>query len=150
MSAPVATFARARPEHADRVGARVRESDRVELAALGIEDVPARLRMAIALDGDARAVLVDGEAVALIGCAERGPGQGAPWMICADDIERARRLIVKHCPRWVRAWKRRWAALANATHADNALHHRFIEHCGFTWTGDVEVNGHSFRTFAYV
>lgn len=144
------SFTRAKPEHARRVGEKVRDSDRIELEALGIKDVPGRMAEAIALDGDARAVLVDGEAVALLGCAAIAPGVGAPWMICAHDIDRARRLIVRHCPRWARAWARRWPKLANASHGDNALHHRFIEHCGFRWTGEVQINGHAFRTFANV
>lgn len=100
------------------------------------------------LKGDVRAVLdPQGRAVALFGCVEVGPGQGAPWMLCAKGIRGARRFIVKHGARRVAAWLKRWPRLRNATHAGNTLHHRFIEHCGFVWAGEMDVNGHGFRVF---
>jgi hypothetical protein len=144
-------FARAKPEHAAQVAASLRESDRVELLALGIEDPAARLHAILGIKGDARAVLDrNGQAVALFGCAEVQPGAAAPWMLCADGISRGRKLILRHGPRWLRAWARRWGALRNASHAGNKMHHRFIEAIGFKWAGAMKINGHDFRVFEYV
>lgn len=144
-------FARATPEHAAEVAASLRESDRAELRIIGVEDAAERLAAILMLRGDARAVLdKDGRAVALFGCAETEAGAAAPWMLCADRIKVARKLIVKHGARWVRAWAKRWPRLQNATHAENRLHHRFIEACGFRWAGETTINGHAFRVFEYV
>jgi hypothetical protein len=147
----VSAFVRAKPEHALEVANNLRDSDRAELAALGITDPVKRLQWALTIPGDVRAVLnSDGEAVAIFGCAELAPGVGAPWMLCARGIRSAGRFIVKHGARRVRAWRKRWPELRNATHADNTMHHRFIEKCGFAWIGTSMFNGHKFRLFAYV
>lgn len=144
-------FVRATPEHALAVANDLRDSDRSELAALGIDDPVARLSWALTIPGDARAVLnADGRPVAIFGCAEVSVGHGAPWMLCARGVRSAGRFIVKHGRRRVAAWRRRWPHMQNATHAGNALHHRFIEHCGFIWSGAVTINGHEFRVFSNV
>lgn len=133
------------------VASDLRDSDRVELAALGIDDVGARLKWALTIPGDVRAVLnADEQAVAIFGCAELSSGHGAPWMLCARNIRSAGRFIIKYGRRRVAAWLRRWPHLQNATHADNTLHHRFIEYCGFTWSGDAMINGHKFLVFSHV
>lgn len=148
---PVACFVRARPEHAEAVAANIRDSDRAELAILGHIDPAARLTFALSLPGDARAVLAaDGQPVALFGCAEVSDGCGAPWMLCARDIRKAARFIVKHGARRVRAWARRWPTMRNATLATNKMHHRFIEACGFVWAGEIIVNNAKFRVFEHV
>jgi hypothetical protein len=144
-------FVRAKLDHALEVARNIRESDSAELAALGISDVEARLRWALNIPGDVRAVLNrDGLAVAIFGCAEISPGVGSPWMLCAKGIQSARRFIMKHGKRRVEAWRKRWPVLRNATYAGNRMHHRFIEHCGFTWMGEAQINGHPFKVFAYV
>jgi hypothetical protein len=151
MTKATGAFVRAKPEHVLSVSRDLRDSDRLELAAWGISDVEARLNWALTIPGDARAVLnAQGTPVAIFGCAEIAPGVGSPWMLCARGINSAGRFIVRHGARRVAAWAKRWPKMQNATHAANRLHHRFIEHCGFSWVGETQVNGHDFKVFAYV
>lgn len=150
MLRQVPRFAKATPAHAAEVAASLRSSDRRELSVIGIRNHAERLAQIITIDGDARAVLdAEGRAVALFGCAANEHG-GAPWMLCATGINRARRLIVKHGERWVRAWARKWGQLRNASFSENKLHHRFIEKCGFSWVGMTTINNQQFRVFEYV
>lgn len=144
-------FRRAKPEHAERVARELRAEDRRELEALGHQDVVARLLYALTVKGDSRAIInARGDAVAIIGCAVIGDGVASPWMLCAQDHATARKLMVRHCPRWVRAWAKSMGRLINATYAENRMHHRFIEHCKFKWAGETVINGSSFKVFEYV
>lgn len=144
-------FAKATDTHARRVARHIRQSDKQELEALGINDPEARLKWAIRQTGDARAIIdADGVAVAIFGVCELDRGAAAPWMICADDVASAKRLIARHGKRWVRAWRKRWPLLRNCSDGRNLMHHRFIEWCGFTWAGETRIGGVSFRIFEHV
>lgn len=148
-SAPM--FAKATETHARRVARHIRESDRRELEALGISNPETRLKWAIRQNGDARAIIdADGVAVAIFGVCEIERGMAAPWMICAEDVASAKRLIARHGKRWVRSWRKRWPVLRNCSDSRNALHHRFIEWCGFAWAGETRIGSQSFRIFEHV
>lgn len=144
-------FRRATPAHVESLAARLRPEDFEEARAAGVEDVHARLLLSIAKPGDHRALidLQSGRTLAILGAVETDYG-ASPWMLCADDISRAGRFSLKHVPRWVRVWARKWGELHNAVYARNTMHQRFIERCGFEWRGETSINGHPFRLFAYV
>lgn len=144
-------FARATPEHIESLVARLRPEDAAEAVAAGVTDIKAKLLESIAQDGDHRAIvdLKSGRALAVLGVIATEYG-ASPWMMCADDINRAWRFSLRHVPRWVRAWARKWGQLHNAVYARNIMHQRFIERCGFEWRGEASINGHPFRLFAYV
>lgn len=147
-------FARATLAHVREVASDLRAEDRAELEALGVTSPHTHLAKPLRMDGDMRAILdADGRCVGLFGVAINGAGEAriaAPWLICGAGYRRARRLIVRHLPRWVRAYRRAFGPMANLAFGANRTHHRLIEHCGFSWRGEVMISGHEFRVFEHV
>jgi hypothetical protein len=144
-------FRRATPEHIDSLISRLREPDRREAEAAGVIDLRARLLWTLEQPGDARALidLKSGRTLAVLGAQEAWYG-ASPWMLCTDDIARAKRFSLKHVPRWVRLWAKKWGQLHNAVDKRNVMHQKFIERCGFSWAGEASINDHPFRVFSYV
>jgi hypothetical protein len=145
------TFRRANQEDVVNLLLRLRPEDAREAEAAGASDIYARLTDDLAKPGDARAMVevATGRVLAILGAKQTAYG-ASPWMLCADDVSRARYFTLKHVPRWVRAWGCKWGCLLNASDKRNVMHHRFIEACGFSWLGEASINGHPFRLFSYV
>lgn len=92
---------------------------------------------------------VEGEVVCAFGVASEGllSEEGAPWMLCAEGIERHARAVLLHAGRYVARMQETFERLHNVVHADNRSAIRFLKWCGFKMGERFEMSGEPFLGF---
>jgi hypothetical protein len=139
--------------------ADIREADVTEMAALGITP---EIAMADGLKRSDWAMtgLLDGVPVCMFGVAPRSIilGEGVPWMLAANGLERAQVKFLKTCRPAVNLMRASYPKLMNFVHADNSVTIKWLRWLGFAfappnWPEDAEpprytINGHPFLLFS--
>ena len=92
---------------------------------------------------------VDGKLVCAFGVAPDGllGEEGAPWMLCAEGIERHAKAVLICARRFILEMRHQFERLANVVHADNRSAIRFLKWCGFEFGERFDINGEPFLAF---
>lgn len=132
----------AEPDHIAPLAARMREMDRIEVAAFGKSPASA-LRHGLASSLWALTALVDDEPHAMLGVAPVSmiAGLGAPWMLGSERIYRHGRELVRYGPGIVAEMRRDFERLENVVHIGNARALRFLRRFGWEISEQQEVHG---------
>lgn len=144
-----------RPPHEsdlDRLAARMREMDRRECEL--IAGLPPRQALAECVaNSEGRAMLaeIDGEPVCVFGVSEASMlgGDGYPWMLCAEGVERHARALLVLTPRFLGEMRAQYERLSNVVHAHNRAAIAFIRWCGFKLGESFQVKGEPFVRFEW-
>lgn len=73
---------------------------------------------------------------------------GFVWMMASDGIKDHWIQILRETRPWVDRIRGHYRLLANAVHAENTTHIRWLKWAGFTFLREFEFNGHRFFEFA--
>lgn len=124
----------ARDEDAVELAAAMREADRAELAAVGV-DPEHGVRSSIAASRWALTARDDVGIVCVFGLAVYGTALapvGAPWMLGTDRVRAHRRSLVRLGPAYIRAMVDEAPFLVNFVHAENRTAVRWLRRAGFS------------------
>lgn len=147
------TVRRATPEDAASLAPRLREADLRELLAGGFRDSPemALLEGVHSPDGAYAAVDEQDLPHILFGThPSHEPHLGFIWMMASDGIDQHWVQIVRETRTWVNELRGTYRVLANAVHAENTRHIRWLKWAGFILIRPFEFNGHTFFEFARI
>lgn len=78
------------------------------------------------------------------------PGLGLVWMMASDTIQEHWVQVLRETRPWVQRLGSGYKVLANAVHADNELHIRWLKWAGFIFLREIEFNGNRFYEFAKI
>jgi hypothetical protein len=105
---------------------RLREADRRELEACGVDYLEALLQGV--RDGPSWTIIGDlGRVVALFGCS----ASGAPWLLATDDLETHWRWFLRNSQEIVRLMQGDHPIITNAVDTRNDRHVRWLRWAGF-------------------
>lgn len=139
----------ASPDDVEAISARAREADVAEMAAMGTT-VSEALADGLRRSDWALTGLVGGEPVCMFGVAPVSilNGEGAPWMLATDGLERAQVPFLRSCKPVVREMERSYPRLLNVVDARNTVAIRWLRWLGFRFDEtDYRIGGHLFRVF---
>lgn len=121
----------ARPVHLSMVARRLREADRLEILAAGVE--PRHVMFILWRNSTHRtAAFVDGEIAMVGGCAGTlASPTGEPWLFTTAAIERVPMAFAKESRRWLSEVLRTKSCLRTACHASYEKSARFWTMLGF-------------------
>lgn len=144
------TFREPTPSDLDWLAEHMRAIDKLECRVAGGHDPREALQLGADHSLWAYVAEVDGHPVCAFGVASEsllGDGEGRPWMLCAEGIERHARAILICSRRFLREMQASFETLANIVHADNRIAIRYLKWCGFLF-GDAFVHeGERFLPF---
>lgn len=133
------------------LAARMRQSDRDEVAASTGHTAEEALTSSLLGSTQTWTGLIDGEPVCMFGV---GPlsvlaGRGAPWMLGTDTLERWPRTFLRRCRPCVAAMLSVYPWLENYVDERNTLSKKWLAWLGFTLAEEpvTLVNGARFRHF---
>lgn len=94
---------------------------------------------------------VDGRVMAIFGVAATDmlSGDGAPWLLGAQGIERCARLMLIYTRHYLRRMQGEYDMLANAVHVENKAAIRYLKWCGFEFGAHFTRNGETFAHFSW-
>ena len=75
-------------------------------------------------------------------------GLGLVWMSATDEILEHTRIFLRHSQEGVVMMHDHYQTLWNVVHAENIIHRRWIEWCGFTMGAPHVIRGHDFIEFS--
>lgn len=136
-------------EDLDLVAARMRAMDKLECRVVGRHEPREALAEGVASSLWAYAAIVDNEPQCVFGVASDGllGEEGAPWMLCADGIERHARALLICSKRFVGEMATSFERLANVVHAHNRVAIRYLKWCGFEFGETIMIDGEPFLCF---
>ena len=149
----------ARVEDIPIIAADARMGDITEMAALGTT-VSAAMVDGLERSDWALTGMIDDVPVCMFGVAPRSIilGEGVPWMLSANGLERAQVKFLKACRPAVKAMTNSYPRLMNFVHADNRVTIKWLRWLGFSfappnWPKDealprYSVNGQPFLLFS--
>lgn len=144
-------FRRPTESDLDAIAAAMRPMDAKE--CLLVAGLPAReaLKECVANAEWASVALIDDKPVCVFGLTEASMlgGDGYPWMLCAEGVERHARTLLICAPRFVGEMQAQCERLSNVVHAHNRSAIRFLKWCGFTFGEEFHVKGEPFLTFSW-
>jgi len=79
-----------------------------------------------------------GENVALAGVDDVGSGHGLIWMVATPSLLNHQIEFLKHSKAWIEEVTRPYSLVGNLVHAENKVHLRWLQWCGFTFLRKVE------------
>lgn len=121
-------------EHARALAPRMRAADAAEVWASGRLTPLEALERSLALSPLAWAGTVDGEPACVFGAASTSllGGDGVPWLLGSDAIERHQRAFLRRNREYVRQMQAAFPTLRNMVDARNATSIRWLRWLGFT------------------
>lgn len=121
----------AEPGHVQHIAARVRLDDWRELYALGFApDIAIRISLRSALM--AWTGTVDDVPICMFGVSPGELGEGRPWMVGTEDLDRFAVVFLRRCRKQVEAMLDMFPVLANYVSADNVRAIEWLRWLGFT------------------
>ncbi|AHE52569.1 hypothetical protein [Sphingomonas sanxanigenens] len=139
----------ARPRHVRRIAQAMRDADRRECAAIGL-DPRAALRRGLAGSALCRTALVDGEPEAMFGLVVRSAvaGEGMPWLLGTDRVMAQGRALLALGPGAIAEMQAVTPRLANRVAVENGRAIRLLRRWGFVVEDTArEVGGVMFLPF---
>jgi hypothetical protein len=120
---------------AELIATGLRDADEMELEAQG-QDVGDALTESYAMTPDCRAVVVEGETVALFGVAptpSQGVRLGVVWFLGNDGITKITTRFLRESRSWLETISADYDLLTNVVHQANTIHVRWLRWLGFTF-----------------
>lgn len=135
-------------EDASTLAPRLRPQDALELTLSDGPDLASTLARSVAFSTDCWAAEEDGRVIALggFGVAE-GTAIGIPWMVGSPEVTKYPVKLVSVGREAVARWEPLCEVMMNFSHAENRLHHRWLERIGFTLAKDPIPWGHAGAPF---
>lgn len=118
-------------EDAFDLAPRLREADRRELEAQGLVDFDVVLAESLAMSDEPLAFEVDGEVLALFGCAP-GQGYGIPWLLGSESLFEHPRVLLSLPFDYIPVWLAKYGLLQNMVHGENLRSIRWLRRLGFS------------------
>lgn len=125
---------------------RLREADRVELAAAGYHDFLSPLTEGIELSAEAWAFEVNGTVHAIMGIAPFD-GFASPWLLGSNELFDFKRQLCTLPHQFTPRWAQTYGLLKNYVHAENTQSIRWLRRMGFTIEAPIKLNGADFHPF---
>lgn len=75
------------------------------------------------------------------------PDLGVPWMVCTDALAASPMTFMRLCRKWVEGFSRQFKRIANFVHAENELHIKWLNWCGFEFVKLHEEHGFTKEPF---
>jgi hypothetical protein len=144
------TVRRATPEDAVSLAKRLRKADLKEISAVG-RTSPEESLMVGVLSPDSCYVAVDENDVPHIIFGTHPSDDhflGYVWMMASEQITEHWVQILRETRPWIDTIRNHYRVLANAVHADNTVHIRWLRWAGFTFLKEYTFNGNRFYEFA--
>ena len=128
--------------HVGRVAYRMREADRLELAAKG-RDPKAALRLSLDGASWAMTALLDGVPHAMFGVTPLSlvEDRGMPWFLGSEEVYRHGRIMLATGHGIIDLMHKTFHRLENFVSADNDRAIRLLKRWGFTVEGEVMMMG---------
>jgi len=112
---------------------RLRPEDALEISLTSEDSLEKTLLDSLEQSTECFAAEVDGLVIAM-GGFRLLPGRiGIPWMVGSPEIEEYPVSMVAAGRVAVDRWASQCDVMANVTHKDNVVHHRWLRHIGFTF-----------------
>jgi hypothetical protein len=143
------TVRRATVEDALDLAPRLREEDKKELLAIGMTVEESLLEGVHS--PDPCYVAVDDEGVPQIIFGTHPSDEhflGFIWMVGTDAVKTHWIQVLRETRPWIERIRGHYTVLANAVHADNEVHIKWLRWAGFAFLRKIEINGHEFLEFA--
>lgn len=135
-------------EDAVSLGPRLREEDAMELTLTSAGTPTDILKESLEFSDECFSAVVDGVVIAMGGFAlEPKTSMGIPWLVGSPEIERHPVTLVAAGRSAVDRWEKQCTVMANVTHQDNVVHHRWLKAIGFTFLDAVVPLGPSKAPF---
>lgn len=116
---------------------RLRPEDALEITLTSEDPIEKALIESLKLSTECFAAEVDGLVIAM-GGFRLLPGRiGIPWMVGSPEIEDHPVSMVAAGRVAVDRWASQCDVMANVSHQDNVVHHRWLVHIGFTFMPEV-------------
>lgn len=138
-------FSIKQPDAADLVylAEHLRQSDQLELEAVGFSDPLAALKLSVSLsDVDyLKLICVDGVPLCIFGVVSRCllSSEAEIWMLATNELYRYPKRLTLHSKLMVRIMLKRWRKLYNVIDVRSQLTIRWLQLIGFTMTETIEV-----------
>lgn len=129
------TFRKPTERDIEYLSANMRQADVEEMLAAGDARTPLEaLSQSVKESSLCVAVEHNGALLCVGGAASRSllSGNGIPWMLCAQDIERHSKLFLLHGAQCISVLLLRYAMLENYVDANNVKSIRWLKKMGFT------------------
>ena len=112
------------------VAANLRDADRAECAAAGVDDFEGVIADGIEHSALCWTAWVDGQPAAVFG-VRAWDEVGVPWMLGTDAVQVHRRAFIQLAPAYIDQMLQAFPRLLNHVHARNTLAVRWLKHAGF-------------------
>ena len=140
---------KSKPQDAVELSTRLRTADRMELEALGRTPLEA-LSIGVnesplcftAFDEEGVANIIWGSA------PSPDPEVGYVWLLASNGLKKNWVQLLRETPNAIKMVSGDYGVLANAVHAENKVHIRWLRWAGFTMLREVQINGNKFYEFA--
>lgn len=135
------SFRPATEEDARAIARRLRPEDALELYLSSGPNIEQTLLDSVGLSDECFAAEADGAVIALGGVGFIADF-AIPWLVCTPEALRFPKLMVEEARKAIARWDKRGAVrMFNFSHADNTVHHRWLEHLGFTFDPHPHLRG---------
>ena len=127
----------------------LRTEDRAEiLASSGLKPEIA-LEMGLMLSRRCRTIcMVDGTPAGIYGVSDTTVrGLGSIWMLATPDLLKVQRQFLRECREGISEVSQGYSCVFNYTDARNAVHHKWLRWCGFTFIKEHKNFGKQNETF---
>lgn len=144
------TVRRAFPEDAVDLAKRLREADLLEIQAVGSKSPEDSLLLGVrSPDGCYVAVDETDTPHIIFGTyPSHEHFLGYVWMMASDALKEHWVQVLRETRPWIERIRGHYRVLANAVHAENTTHIRWLRWAGFTFLREFTFNGNRFYEFA--
>lgn len=136
-------------DHVDTIARRMREADRVEIAAASGRSPHDALAFSLEKSAHAWTVTIDGRPEIMFGVGDINilAGVGAVWLLGTDAVAVHYREFLRQTGAIRDQLLTRYQVLRNFVHDGNRVSVRWLRWMGASLSEPVEMNGHLFRLF---
>lgn len=141
---------RAVPEDAKHMAPRLRKADLKEIEAVGRSSPEEALLSGIESPDPCYVAVDEADNPQIIFGTTPSPDHflGYVWMMATDSLKENWVQVLRETKPWVDRIRGHYTVLANAVHADNKVHIRWLRWAGFIFLREFEFNGNRFYEFA--
>lgn len=129
------------------VAHNLRHEDIREIEAATDLDPKESLMSSLSLPGEVWVAYLGEPSPIRIPFAAFGVSNGLVWLLCTNEVQKARIEVFKVARQFIRRWLTEYGRLENAAYVENHLHLSWIKALGFTFGTQVEHRGHLFQHF---
>ncbi|WMM94909.1 hypothetical protein CRP804_gp31 [Roseobacter phage CRP-804] len=127
----------------------LRKEDKAEIQASSGLDPEVALGMGLLVSKRCNTIcLSDGTPAAIYGVNDTGvTGLGSIWLLATPDLLKVQRQFLRECREGISEISQGYSCVFNYTDARNAVHHKWLKWCGFTFIKEHKNFGKQQETF---